>query len=81
MNKITKKLFLYFTLIAVFLAVTVFVGFYGTFRYYSLQHHKMELQTRAETMRQRMESYINNCTQNQELSAYLKLMDDISLAM
>ncbi len=80
MNKITKKLFLYFTIVAVFLSATVFVGFYGTFRYYSLQHHKMELQIRAATIEERLETYINNCAQNQELSAYLKVLDDISLA-
>lgn len=80
MNRITKKLFLYFTIVAVFLAATVFVGFYGTFRYYSLQHHKMELRTRAETIEEKLGTYINNCAQNQELSAYLKVLDDISLA-
>ena len=80
MNRITKKLFLYFTIVAVFLATTVFVGFYGTFRYYSLRHHEMELRTRAENIEDKLGAYINNCAQNQELSAYLKVLDDISLA-
>ena len=80
MNRITKKLFLYFTILAVFLSGVVFVGFYGTFRYYSYQHHKTELQTRAETIREGLESYISSCTGNQELSAYINVLDDISLA-
>lgn len=80
MNRITKKLFLYFTILAVFLSGVVFVGFYGTFRYYSYQHHKTELQTRAETIQEGLESYISSCTSNQELSAYINVLDDISLA-
>lgn len=80
MNRITKKLFLYFTVVALFLSGTVFVGFYGTFRSYSLQHHKAELHERAEAISKRLETYINSCTENQELAAYIKVLDDISLA-
>lgn len=80
MNKITKKLFLYFTILAIVLSSVVFVGFYSTFRYYSFQHHKTELQTRAETIKDGLESYISSCTGNQELSAYINVLDDISLA-
>ena len=80
MNKITKKLFLYFTIVAVFLSAIVFIGFYNTFRYYSYQHHKNELQTRAETIKEGLESYISSCTDNLELSAYINVLDDISLA-
>jgi len=80
MNKITKKLFLYFTILAVFLSGVVFVGFYSTFRYYSYHHHKSELQTRAQTIQDGLELYISSCTDNQELSAYINVLDDISLA-
>lgn len=80
MNKITKKLFLYFTILAVFLSGVVFVGFYSTFRYYSYHHHKSELQTRAEMIQGGLESYISSCTDNQQLSAYINVLDDISLA-
>lgn len=80
MNKITKKLFLYFSFISVVLAITVFIGFYGTFRYYSYQHHERELHLRAEIIKEKLEDYISDCAANQELSAYLKVLDDISLA-
>lgn len=80
MNKITKKLFLYFAAITLLLAGTVFVGFYGTFRSYSLQQREAELHERAEAISERLETYINNCTQNQELATYIKVLDDISLA-
>ena len=80
MSKITKKLVLYFTTITLLLAGTVFIGFYGTFRSYSLQHQEAELHDRAETISERLETYINSCTKNQELAAYIKVLDDISLA-
>ena len=80
MNRITKKLFSYFAAIAIFLSIIVFVGFYNTFRYYTVQHHKSELQMRAETIKEGIESYIGSCTDNQELSAYINVLDDISLA-
>ena len=80
MNKITKKLFLYFTVVALLLSGTVFLGFYGTFHSYSLKHHEAELHARAETISNRLESYFNSCTENQELAAYIKVLDDISLA-
>lgn len=80
MNKITKKLFLYFTGVSFVLAAIVFIGFYGTFRYYSYQHHVEELQTRAEIIKDRLEDFISDCAGNQELSSYIKVLDDISLA-
>lgn len=80
MNKITKKLFLYFSIVSIFLSIIVFVGFYGTFRYYSLQHQEEELHQRAEIIRERLEEYINTCAQNQELGAYINVLDDISQA-
>ena len=55
MNKITKKLFFYFSIISAALAATVFVGFYGIFRYYSYQHHERELQLRAELIKEKLE--------------------------
>lgn len=79
-HEITKKLFFYFSIISAVLAATVFVGFYGIFRYYSYQHHERELQLRAELIKEKLEDYISDCTANQELSAYLKVLDDISLA-
>lgn len=80
MNKITKKLFLYFMLVASVLIIIVFAGFYGIFRYYSFRHHEKELQMRAETIQSRLETFMNNCVETQELGAYVKVLDDISMA-
>jgi len=80
MNKITKKLFFYFMTVASVLTVIVFAGFYGIFRHYSYQHHEMELHRRAETIKLRLESFMNSCVATQELGAYVKVLDDISMA-
>ena len=80
MNKITKKLFLYFMTVSSALTVIVFTGFYGIFRHYSYQHHEMELHKRAETIKLRLESFMNSCVATQELGAYVKVLDDISMA-
>ncbi len=80
MNKITKKLFLYFSVVCLILAGTIFCGFYGIFKYYSFKHHEQELQTRAETIQERLEDFISDCAGNQELSSYIKVLDDISMA-
>lgn len=80
MNKITKKLFLYFMIVASVLIVIVFTGFYGIFRYYSFRHHEKELQMRAETIQSRLEVFMNSCVGTQELGAYVKVLDDISMA-
>lgn len=80
MNKITKKLFRYFTAVSVVLTIVVFAGFYGIFRYYSFQHHEQELKMRAEIIKSRLETYMNSCIGTQELGAYVRVLDDISLA-
>lgn len=80
MNKITRKLFFYFTMVASFFAIIVFIGFYGTFRYYSYEHHERELQKRAQTIQVRLEQFMNNCPGIQEMGSYIKVLDDISLA-
>lgn len=80
MNQITKKLFLYFMLVASVLTIIVFTGFYGIFRYYSFRHHENELQMRAETIQSRLEVFMNSCVGTQELGAYVKVLDDISMA-
>lgn len=80
MNKITRKLFLYFVVVSSVLAGTAFVGFYGTFRYYSHQQYECELHSRAEVIQNRLEIFMKSCTEIQEFSAYIKVLDDISLA-
>ena len=35
---------------------------------------------RAETIRNRLEGFVNSCTDNQDLGAYIRVLDDISLA-
>ena len=80
MSKITRKLFLYFVIVSLVLAGTAFAGFYGTFRYYSYQEYNRELQDRAEVIRARLEDFMRDCNGAQELSAYIKVLDDITLA-
>lgn len=80
MSKITRKLFLYFVIVSLVLAGTAFAGFYGTFRYYSYQEYKRELQDRAEVIRARLEHFMRDCNGAQELSAYIKVLDDVTLA-
>lgn len=80
MNRIAKRLFLYFMMVAFVLMVIVFAGFYGIFRHYSYRHHEMELQKRAETIRVRLEYFVNSCIATQELAAYVRVLDDISMA-
>ena len=80
MSKITRKLFLYFVIVSLVLAGTAFAGFYGTFRYYSYQEYNRELQDRAEVIRARLEHFMRDCNGAQELSAYIKVLDDVTLA-
>lgn len=80
MSKITRKLFLYFVIVSLVLAGTAFAGFYSTFRYYSYQEYNRELQDRAEVIRARLEHFMRDCNGAQELSAYIKVLDDVTLA-
>lgn len=80
MSKITRKLFLYFVIVSLVLASTAFAGFYATFRYYSYQEYNRELQDRAEVIRARLEHFMRDCNGAQELSAYIKVLDDVTLA-
>ncbi len=80
MSKITRKLFLYFVMVSAVLACSAFISFYATFRYYSHQQYERELHSRAEIIRNRLEYYMKGCAETQELSAYIKVLDDITLA-
>lgn len=79
MNKITKKLFRYFSLMLLFLSATVFAGFAGIFYYYTFQHHALELEVRAQTIKQQLEQFMG-AGPKQGKGAYLRFVDDIALA-
>ena len=59
MNKITKKLFRYFTVLALFLVTIVFIGFYSVFRYYNYRYQEDLLKERAETIKNQLEAFTN----------------------
>lgn len=80
MNKITKKLFRYFSSLLLFLAVTAFTGFFLVFLYFTYQHHEQELKTRTETIKNQLEQFISNTGPKQGRGAYLRFLDDIALA-
>ncbi len=80
MNKITQKLFRYFTLMALFLVTIVFVGFYSVFRYYNYHYQEENLKERARTIKTQLETFMNETGPHRGQGAYLKFLDDISMA-
>lgn len=80
MNKITQKLFRYFTLMALFLVTIVFVGFYSVFRYYNYHYQEENLKDRARTIKTQLETFMNETGPHRGQGAYLKFLDDISMA-
>lgn len=80
MNKITKKLFRYFTALLIFFAITAFVGFSLVLSFYTYQNHEQELKERAETIAGQMEKFIGLKGPKQGRGAYLRFIDDIAMA-
>ena len=80
MNKITKKLFRYFTVLALFLVTIVFIGFYSVFRYYNYRYQEDLLKERAETIKNQLEAFTNATGPRRGQGAYLRFLDDISMA-
>ncbi len=80
MNKITKKLFRYFTIMALFLVTTVFLGFYSVFRYYNYHYQEEALKERTKTIKTQLETFLSASGPHRGQGAYLKFMDDISMA-
>ncbi len=80
MNKITKKLFRYFTVLALFLVMIVFIGFYSVFRYYNYHYQEQDLKERAKTIKNQLEAFMNTTGPRRGQGAYLKFLDDISMA-
>ena len=80
MNKITKKLFRYFTMMALFLVTIVFIGFYSVFRYYNYHSQEELLKERARTIKTQLETFMNTSGPHRGQGAYLKFLDDISMA-
>lgn len=84
MNKITKKLFGYFTALLAFFAVTAFIGFSGVFRYFNYQHLENSLKDRAWAIQSKLEQFLDTSGtshgQGQGRGAYLRFVDDIAMA-
>lgn len=80
MNKITKKLFGYFTVLALFLVVIVFIGFYNVFRFYDHRFQEDELKERARTIKDQLEAFMTTTGPHRGQGAYLRFLDDISMA-
>ncbi len=80
MNKITKKLFRYFTMLALFLVILVFIGFYSAFRFYDYRFQKDELKERARTIKTQLETFMTTTGPHRGQGAYLRFLDDISMA-
>lgn len=80
MNKITKKLFRYFTVLALFLVTIVFIGFYSVFRYYNYRYQEAALKERADTIKNQLETFMNTTGPHRGQGAYLKFLDHISMA-
>lgn len=80
MNKITKKLFRYFTALALFLAIIVFSGFFSVFRYYNYHYQEENLKERVRTIKTQLETFMNTTGPRRGQGAYLKFLDDISMA-
>lgn len=80
MNKITKKLFGYFTILALFLVVIVFIGFYSIFHFYSYRFQEKELKERAKTIKTQLEAFMAATGPHRGQGAYVRFLDDISMA-
>lgn len=80
MNKITKKLFLYFAALLLFFAIIAFAGFSLTFSYYTYQSHEHELKERVQTIASRLEEFMETKGPKQGRGAYLRFLDDIAMA-
>ena len=80
MNKLTRKLLRYFAVLEILLAVLVFIGFCGVFRYYTVTLHQKDLKTRAETIASKLEEFLSTNKEHSGRGAYLKFLDDISMA-
>ncbi len=82
MNKMTAKLFRYFTALLAFFAVTAFTGFLGVFRYFTYQHLENELKARAGIIAGQLEQFLDAsaAARGQGRGAYLRFVDDIAMA-
>lgn len=80
MNKITKKLFLYFAALLFFFTMIAFLGFSLAFSYYTYQGHERELKERVETIAGRLEDFMESKGPKQGRGAYLRFLDDIAMA-
>lgn len=80
MNKISGKLFRYFSALLLIFAVTAFVGFSLVLTFYTHQSHARELKKRTETIAEQIEEFLDTKGPGQGRGAYLRFLDDIAMA-
>lgn len=82
MNKMTKKLFRYFTVLLLFFAITSFIGFSGIFRYFTYHSLESGLKARAGVIASQMEQFLetSGTMRGQGRGAYLRFINDIAMA-
>lgn len=67
-------------MLALFLVTIVFIGFYSVFRYYNYRYQEELLKERAETIMTQLETFMNSTGPHRGQGAYLRFLDDISMA-
>ena len=82
MNKMTQKLFRYFTVLLLFFAITSFIGFSGIFRYFTYHNLESGLKARAGVIASQMEQFLetSGTLRGQGRGAYLRFINDIAMA-
>lgn len=80
MNKISGKLFRYFSALLLIFAVTAFVGFSLVLTFYTHQSHARELKKRTETIAEQIGEFLDTKGPGQGRGAYLRFLDDIAMA-
>lgn len=79
MNKITKKLFFYFSIVSLAFSIVVFSGFCGILRYYMIEHHIEEMEETAMAVKKQLEWMYSEGT-IEGRGAYIKYLNDVALA-
>lgn len=81
MNKITRKLITYFSLLLLFMAVAVFFCFSGLFRFYTFKQREQDLKVRVVAIQEKMGEFMGGGTlKGQGRGAYFRFLNDIAMA-
>ncbi len=65
---------------ALFLVTIVFIGFYSVFRYYNYHYQEENLKERGRTIKAQLETFMDGSGPRRGRGAYMKFLDDISMA-